>query len=244
MNHIMDKGYNTVEFYMYHIFSLVIGYVLIGFVVNFLHNKYSKKEQLNLTFDYYGNKEHVQVLQDELTPDQYSLRAKYLIASLLVKAATWVKAPYLFALYNRLHGFTREQIGVLYALDNLTSFILGPIIGSLNDKFGRKKFCVLYSIFVMAHISIRLTGSQYLAIFAQMITGICSVILETSFESWLNFEASLLFDKDQDGLRQKNAFLREVFSKQINVDCFSSIFLTGIATILYVSLLLILKDEL
>ena len=85
----------------------------------------------------------------------------------------------------------------------------------------------MYSVFVISHISLRLTGSQYLAIFAQMLTGICSVILETSFESWLNFEASLLFDKDQDGLRQKNAFLREVFSKQINVDCFSSIFLTA-----------------
>lgn len=228
-------GYNSVEFYIYHILSLLIGYVLIGFVVNFVHNKYSKKEQMNVTMDYYGNKEHVQVVNDELTLDQSSLRTKYLIASILVKAATWVKAPYLYALYNRLHGFNREQIGLLYCLDNLSSFVLGPIIGSLCDSLGRKKFCVLYSVFVIAHISLRLTGSPFLALFAQITSGVCSVIIDTSYESWLNFEANLLFSNDDDGKRQKNAFLRELFTKQISIDCFSSIFLTGVATFLYVS---------
>lgn len=227
--------YNSIEYYMYYIITLSILYVLITLVINFISNNNLKLDKKNISFDYYGNKETVQILLDELTPEQSSLRFKFLFASILIKAATWVKAPYLFALYNRLHGFTTGEIAFLYLIDNLSSLLLGPIIGSLNDNFGRKKFCAAYGFFVSSHIMLRLTGSKSLAIFAQIITGICSVILETSFESWLNFESNLYFTNDDEGKRQKNSFLREIFAKQINIDCFSSIALTGVATFLYIS---------
>jgi len=215
----------------------MIGYVLIASAIKFVSNEQQSTDTLNVSFDYYGTKDtdKIQVVHDSLTPDQAALRFKYLVASILVKAATWVKAPYLFALYNRLHKFTRADIGLLYCLDNIASLIFGPIIGSLCDLLGRKKFCVLYSFLVISHIGLRLTGDRTLAIFAQIITGISGVILDTSFESWLNFESSLLFSNDEEGKRAKNSFLREVFSKQIQVDCFSSIALTGVATVLYMN---------
>lgn len=132
-----------------------------------------------------------------MTPEQKSLRKFYLIGSLLIKAATWVKAPYLFALYNRLHCFTRQEIGILYAIDNLSSLIFGPLIGGLSDTFGNKKFCVSYGLFVSSHIYLRLTGSRFLAYFAQIITGICSCILDVSFETWFVNESALLFTSEQ-----------------------------------------------
>lgn len=231
--------YNTIYFYVPYILGLVIIYVGIGIVFQILSNQNVAQDKLNLTFDYYGKKEGVQVIHNELTPEQSSLRAKYLIARTLVQAATWIKAPYLFALYNRLHGFTRQEISILYVVAQVTSLSLGPLFGALNDVFGRKKFCVFYNFVLAFHIGLRLTGVRNLAYVAEFFTGICQILIDTAFESWLNFETNLLFENDDDGKRQKNSYLREIFSKQISIDCFSSIALIGVSTFLYVSKLYI-----
>jgi len=230
----LETDTNTVEYYTYYILSLVIGYVLTGVIFKTINNANQKKDKLNLTFDYYGKKDNIQVIHNELTPEQSSLRFRFLIASTLIKSAIWIKAPYMFALYNRLHGFSRPEIGILYLVENLTSLLLGPLIGSLCDLFGRKKFCVMYAFLLMFQLGLRLTGSRSLAYPAQFITGICSVLIDTAFESWLNFEANMLFTGDDDGKREKNSYLREIFGKQIQFDCLSSIVMTGLTTIIYV----------
>lgn len=226
---------NTIEYYAVYLVALVVGYVLLGVLFKMMSNKNEKQDKMNLSFDFYGKKDGVQVLHNELTPEQSSLRMKFLIASTLIKCAIWIKAPYMFALYNRLHGFTRPEIGILYLVENLTSLVLGPLIGSLCDLFGRKKFCVLYAFMLIFQLALRLTGSQTLAYPAQFFTGICSVLIDTSFESWLNFEANVIFTQDDDGKRQKNSYLREVFSKQIQLDCLASIVMSGTTTLIYVN---------
>lgn len=231
----MVDATNTIEYYTYYLIVLIIVYVLLGVIFKLISNNNQKKDKMNLTFDYYGKKDGVQVIHDDLSPDQSSLRTKFLVAATLIKSAIWIKAPYMFALYNRLHGFTREEIGILYLVENLTSLLLGPLIGSLCDLFGRKKFCVAYAFILITQLSLRLTGDRFLAYPAQVLTGICSVLIDTSFESWLNFEANMLFTNDDDGKRQKNSFLREVFAKQITVDCLSSILMSGLTTVIYVS---------
>ena len=150
---------------------------------------------------------------NNLTDEQRSLRFRYLLVVSAIKSAVWVKAPFIFALYNRLHGFTRGDIGILYAIDNLSALIMGPILGSLGDVYGRKKFCFLYCVLVTSQICLRLTGSQGLAYFAQVLTGVAGALVETAFESWINFEATMLFPQGQDGRKKKNMFLREIFSK-------------------------------
>ena len=226
--------YNTIHFYMPYILSLMILWIGSGFIFKFLDNQNEKKDKLNLTFDYYGKTDGRQIVHDVLTPEQKSLRMKFLVARTLVQAATWIKAPYNFALYNRVHGFQTSEISLLYAVAQSTALILGPILGSLCDIFGRKKFCVLYNFTLALQVYLRCTGSKPLAYAAEFFTGICNALIDTAFESWFNFEANLLFNKDDDSKRQKNSYLREVFTKQISIDCFSSIALTGFSTFLYV----------
>ena len=223
---------NTVDYYISYITILAIGYIGIMLLINFLKNRNEELNKQNVTMDYYGA-QGSQVVLDVLTEEQRSLRWRFLLVSTAIKAATWVKAPYLFALYNRVHGFTRSQIGILYAIDNFTSLFLGPVIGGLCDTYGRKKFCVLYCFLIITHISLRITGSQYLAYFAQIVTGICGVLIETAFESWVNFQSNELFEDSETGKKERNSYLRELFTKQVNIDCLTSIVLTGIATYLY-----------
>lgn len=202
---------NSLGYYIFYIFILILLYILVLLITNLLKTRVN--EDADVDIDYYARKEGRQVVHDTLTKEQRNLRFNYLLGITIIRASIWVKAPYIFALYNRLHGFTRGDIGILYAVDNLSSLITGPIIGSLGDLYGRKKFCVLYCFIVITQISIRLTGSVPLAYVAQFLTGVSGSIIETAFESWLNFEANFLFTKDQIGMKEKNSFLREIFAK-------------------------------
>lgn len=232
----MKADTNTIEYYAPYIFTLIVIYVLVNFTFRLLNNSNVKKDDRSFSFDYYGRTENIQVIHDELSPDQALLRSKYFIAVTLIKSSFWVKAPYLYALYSRLHGFDREEIGLLLMTEHITSIFLGPLIGSVADIVGRKKFCVAYPIITIIQLALRLTGDRLFAYFAMVLTGVGSVLIDTSYESWLNFEASLMFEHNEDGARQKNSYLREVFTKQIYIDCLTSILLTGVATFLYVSL--------
>ena len=148
-----SHSYNTnkIEYYIYYLLSLIIIYIFLVLIFKQLNDNKLKKNKLNESFDFYGANEGLQIIHNELTPEQSSLRRKFLIASTLIKVSIWIKAPYMFALYSRLHQFTRPEIGILYLIENLTSLLIGPLIGSLCDLFGRKKFCVLYAFFMQVN---------------------------------------------------------------------------------------------
>ena len=222
---------NTIDYYIYDI--AILGFIYIGLVmINQARKKYQTIPKTNI-LNKEGLTNNLIIRLDGMTPEQKALRKNYLLGSLLIKAATWIKAPYLFALYNRMHGFTRQDIGILYAVDNLSSLIFGPLIGGMSDSYGNKKFCVLYGGFVSWHIYLRLTGVKFWAYFAQIITGICSCILDVSFETWFVNESSLLFTGKEK--LERETYRSEVFSKQVQIDCITSIFLTGFATVLYMN---------
>lgn len=204
---------NTIGYYLTYISLLFMGYVFVMIGAGLI--KYKFKSTPKAPRDYFHDEEEDEIIFsiDKLNPEQSKLRFRYLLVSTAIRAAVWVKAPYIFALYNRLHGFTRGDIGILYAIDNSSALVMGPLLGSLGDIYGRKKFCFLYCLIVMTHISIRLTGSPTLAYCAQFLTGVSGALIETAFESWLNFEAALLFSDDVQGRKDKNLFLRDIFSK-------------------------------
>jgi len=230
---------NTIAYYILYMVSLISAWMLIILISKFLRSrdKSETEQNLNATIDVYAQQDHKKLIHNNLSKEEASLRFKYLLVSSIIKAATWIKAPYVFALYNRLHMFDRGEIGILYAIDNVSSLLVGPIFGVLCDMYGRKKFCVIYCISAIVQVTLRLTGSRTLAYPAQIVTGFCSCLMELAFESWLNFEASLMFKNTQEGKKLKNAYLREIYTKQTSIDCYCSLGLSGIATLLYVIIL-------
>ena len=211
---------NSIGYFLNYLLILFISYIFIVILTKIIKSKLEFKEEKvynlqngqNMINVFRGN--NIYKIED-LNEEQKSLRMRFLIVSTAIRAAIWVKAPYIFALYNRLHGFTRGDIGILYAVDNLSALIMGPILGGLGDVYGRKKFCLLYCFIVAFHIVIRLTGSQFWAYFAQFLTGMAGALIETVFESWLNFEASFMFSDDHSGTKLKNSFLREIFARYL-----------------------------
>jgi predicted MFS family arabinose efflux permease len=197
---------NKIGYYLLFIFVLLLTYFMIMLISYLFKAKYNG----NCDDD---NEEDFLKIVKSLTEEQKNLRFKYLIVTTAIRASVWVKAPYIFALYNRLHGFERKDIGILYAIDNASAMITGPILGSFGDIYGRKKLCVLYCLTVIIQICIRITGNRLLAYLAQILTGIGGALIETAFESWLNFEATFLFSNDSIGNHKKNYFLKDIFSK-------------------------------
>ena len=209
---IYSEDTNSIDHYLFYLLSLFIIYILVIISNSFMKKSYPNTT-LNVSFDIFGKEKHIQIIHDNLTLEQRHLRFNFLAVSSAIKAATWIKAPYIFALYNRVHLFTRADIGILYAVDNLSGLIFGPIIGTLSDIYGRRKFCLLYCVVVVAHISLRVTGLRNLAYFAQILNGISGSILDSVFESWLNFQANILFERSEEGEMKKNYYLKEIFNK-------------------------------
>lgn len=222
---------NTVEFYLYDITLLTLIYMGLSLLNNItkIEQHVPKHSLLNKQGIDKRRVEH----PTKLDTDQKKLRKLFLYGSFIIKTATWLKAPYIFSLYNRLHGFTRPEIGFLFIVDNITSLVFGPIIGNLADTFGNKNFCILHGLLVSLHVCFRLTGVKNLAYIAQFISGICSCIFDVAYESWFINESSLLFNKDEKSL--KESFRSEVLSKQVQIDGLISIFITGIGTILNIN---------
>lgn len=166
----------------------------------------------------------------EFIKNKNNLKFKYLSAYTLTRASMWAKAPYLYLLYNKYHGFDVQEIGILYVVDAVSGLISGPIFGYLADKFGRKLFCLTYCLFVFANLTLRITGSRPLAYIAQIITGFGGGLINSTFESWVVCESEKVF-KDRN--REKEKFLKRLF-KNINLyDAIISVVISGVAAIIY-----------
>ncbi len=167
----------------------------------------------------------------EFIESKNSLRFRYLFCYVVTKANIWAKSPYLWALYNVYHGFSVKEIGILYLVDNFSAMIFGPITGGLADIFGRKFFCMSYCVLIITNLSLRLTGIHSLAYVAQLLTGISAALINTTFESWVNFEATKEF---KDRLLEKERFLKKLFKFQTLFDAIMSVVASMIAAVLYI----------
>ncbi|ORY00805.1 DUF791-domain-containing protein [Basidiobolus meristosporus CBS 931.73] len=118
-------------------------------------------------------------------PAKYrSFRNKYLIVYCLVMAGDWLQGPYIYALYKK-HGLDMYNISILFITGYLTSALVGALLGSLADNYGRKRVCLwftaLYSI-----SSTFATFPNFVVLFVgKILGGISTSLLYSIFESWM-----------------------------------------------------------
>jgi predicted MFS family arabinose efflux permease len=206
-------------------YSTIGLFIIIMIILNISNYLFKIKNNENNDDDDDNNSENL-----NLNKNQKILKYKWLSAFLFSKASTWAKSPYLFTLYLKYHKFTVSEIGVLYIIDALCALISTPIFGTLADKYGRRLFSSLYSVFVIINLSLRLTRNKFLAYFAQILTGCGSTLITTPFESWIVYESNELFKFDKNNL---DKYLKDIFRSQALYDSYSSILTSVITAILY-----------
>ena len=204
-------------------YKIIISYILLTTIL-FVVNSYLKSKEKKESSEEENNKSM------KLTYEQKKLKLKFLCAYVITRAGTWGKSPYLFTLYLTYHKFTVDEIGFLYIIDAVFSFLSGPIFGSMADKYGRRLFSALYNVFVICNITLRITGIKSLAYLAQIFTGLGSTLLSTPFESWMVYESSLVFPGQP---KEQERFLQSVFKDQALYDSICSIVVSCITAILF-----------
>ena len=159
------------------------------------------------------------------------LQTKYMIVYLFTRASMWAKSPYNYMLFSTIYGFDIVTIGYLYIIDAIVGLIVGPFLGIIADKFGRKFVACFYPINNIISTSMRISGVVPLAYTAQIFTGVSGGILATAYEAWLNYEINNLYNDNKNYIQH---YKKHVFATVSFYDTITSISVIMISAVIYV----------
>lgn len=113
-----------------------------------------------------------------------SFQSNYLFVFLLAMLADWLQGPYVYELYVS-YGFDQQAIAELFVMGFGSSMIFGTFIGSLADKYGRKKLCVCYAVLYIAGCLSKTINDYWVLMVGRFLCGIATSLLFSVFESWM-----------------------------------------------------------
>eukprot|EP00928_Gymnodinium_smaydae_P037819 TRINITY_DN26209_c0_g1_i1.p1 TRINITY_DN26209_c0_g1~~TRINITY_DN26209_c0_g1_i1.p1 ORF type:complete len:434 (+),score=90.29 TRINITY_DN26209_c0_g1_i1:108-1409(+) len=107
----------------------------------------------------------------------------FLIWSFCV-GADWLQGPYVYALYSS-YGFSRSDISTLFVAGFMASGIFGCIVGSVTDRFGRKKSALAYCALYIVSCITKHFSHYSILMFGRLTGGMATSLLFSSFECWM-----------------------------------------------------------
>lgn len=111
----------------------------------------------------------------------------YLTVYYLAMASDWLQGPYVYALYSS-YGFAQQDIAKLFVAGFGSSMLFGTFIGGLADRFGRKKFAVLFCVTYMLSCMTKHFKNYNVLMVGRILGGIATSLLFSVPESWLVYE--------------------------------------------------------
>jgi len=115
---------------------------------------------------------------------QKTFQRNYLTVYTLAYFADWLKGPYVYALYES-YGLTEHDIALLFIAGFGASGLSGPLIGSLADRFGRKKCTLAYFLIYIASALCKPFPQFHVLLLGRILGGIGTSLLTTTLESWM-----------------------------------------------------------
>ncbi|PAA53212.1 hypothetical protein BOX15_Mlig003461g1 [Macrostomum lignano] len=116
-----------------------------------------------------------------------SFRNSYLIVYTLGMAGDWLQGPYVYALYEH-YGMSKRDIEFLFVAGFGASMLFGTIVGSIADKYGRRKNCIIYGIVYGLTCITKHFNNFWVLLIGRLLGGTATSILWSGFESWLVHE--------------------------------------------------------
>ncbi|KAH7442825.1 hypothetical protein KP509_02G004000 [Ceratopteris richardii] len=113
-----------------------------------------------------------------------SFKNNYLVVYCLMMAGDWLQGPYVYFLYTQ-YGFNKGDIGRLFIAGFGSSMIFGTFVGSLADKYGRKRASVTYCITYVLSCMTKHSPEYKVLMLGRILGGIATSLLFSAFESWL-----------------------------------------------------------
>ena len=115
---------------------------------------------------------------------QYTFQLQYLVVYTLAFFADWLKGPYIYVLYES-YGLHEDKIALLFIAGFASSAVAGPLVGSMADKFGRKRLAMAYFVIYIASALTKPFNDFYILLLGRILGGIGTSLLTTTFESWM-----------------------------------------------------------
>ena len=114
----------------------------------------------------------------------YQFRKKYISVYLVVMLADWMQGTHMYTLYLS-YGV---NISALFLTGFLSGAIFAPFLGSLVDKFGRKRSCIVYCVLEIVINILEHYDNFTVLIVGRILGGISTNLLFSAFESWMTTE--------------------------------------------------------
>jgi MFS family permease len=100
-------------------------------------------------------------------------------------AETPRQGPFLYSLYRDEHGIAPNLISTLFTTGFLSGAASGYFIGSVADKYGRKRACLFFCVAYSASCLLTMIPSVPLLFVGRILGGFSTSLLFSVFESWM-----------------------------------------------------------
>ncbi|KAM3491168.1 hypothetical protein MY3957_005574 [Beauveria namnaoensis] len=100
-------------------------------------------------------------------------------------AADWLQGPHIYAIYKYEKALPEKTVAALYATGFAAGGLSASFAGSLADRFGRKRACLLYcGLYALACLSM-LSGDLPALFAGRVAGGVGTTLLFSVFEAWM-----------------------------------------------------------
>lgn len=99
-------------------------------------------------------------------------------------AADWLQGPYVYALYSA-YGFSKSNIAQLFVAGFGSSLVFSCIVGSLADRFGRKRSCLAYCVLYILSCMTKHFNDYWILMLGRITGGAATSLLFSVFECWM-----------------------------------------------------------
>lgn len=122
--------------------------------------------------------------QKALRNDFNKFRRSYLAVYMVIMLADWMQGTHMYTLYLSYN----VNISALFLTGFLSGAIFAPFLGSLVDKFGRKRSCIVYCVLEIIINWLEHYHDFNILLFGRVLGGISTNLLFSAFESWMTTE--------------------------------------------------------
>lgn len=113
-----------------------------------------------------------------------TFRWSYLSVYLVIMLADWMQGTHMYTLYLSYN----VNISALFLTGFLSGAIFAPFLGSLVDKFGRKRSCIVYCVLEIIINWLEHYSNFGTLLLGRVLGGISTNLLFSAFESWMTTE--------------------------------------------------------
>lgn len=113
-----------------------------------------------------------------------AFRRSYLSVYLVIMLADWMQGTHMYTLYLSYN----VNISALFLTGFLSGAIFAPFLGSLVDKFGRKRSCIIYCVLEIIINWLEHYNSFNTLLLGRVLGGVSTNLLFSAFESWMATE--------------------------------------------------------